>query len=292
MFKIAKPLFLICETPLHAGSGGGVGTELPIQREVHTNFPKIEASSMKGALRESFESHKGYNDAEIIAAFGPLEDGSEHAGALGFTDARLLLFPVKSRKGVFAWISCPRVLSRFVEDLYICLDVNPSDAIKALAEKASNVPEYTISDLGSLATSGKVFLDEYCFSVQHDTNTMEFAKAIGALLNKSEIEEKLVVVPNDWFTDFVTNSTEIQTRIRIDDTTGTVKDGQLFTEEHLPAESILYSLTLANPDFKGLGKNETQILKIFTDGLKPVVQIGGSATLGKGLVRTIKTLLN
>ncbi len=292
MFKIAKPLFLICETPLHAGSGGGVGTELPIQREVHTHFPKIEASSMKGALRESFESQKGYNDDDIIAAFGPLEDGSEHAGALGFTDARLLLFPVKSRKGVFAWITCPRVLSRFVEDLNICLDVNQNAAIKALADKTSTVPENTISDLGSLATGEMVFLDEYCFSVKQVIATLEFAKALGALLNKSEIEERLVVLPNDWFTDFVTNSTEIQTRIRIDDSTGTVKDGQLFTEEHLPAESILYSLTLANPDFKGLGKNEAQIFKIFTDGLKPVVQIGGNATLGKGLVRTIKTMLN
>lgn len=57
MFKEAKPLFLICETPLHAGSGDELGViDLPIQREKHTNFPKVEASSLKGALRESFES--------------------------------------------------------------------------------------------------------------------------------------------------------------------------------------------------------------------------------------------
>ena len=56
MFKIARPLFLICETPLHAGSGDALGVvDLPIQRERHTGFPKIEASSLKGALRESFE---------------------------------------------------------------------------------------------------------------------------------------------------------------------------------------------------------------------------------------------
>jgi len=56
MFQISKPLFLICETPLHAGSGDSLGiVDLPIQREKHTSFPKIEASSLKGALREAFE---------------------------------------------------------------------------------------------------------------------------------------------------------------------------------------------------------------------------------------------
>ena len=34
MFKQAKPLFLIVETPLHAGSGSDLGiVDLPIQRE-------------------------------------------------------------------------------------------------------------------------------------------------------------------------------------------------------------------------------------------------------------------
>ena len=57
MYKNAKPLFLICETPLHVGSGSDLGiVDLPIQRERHTNFPKIEASSLKGALREAFEN--------------------------------------------------------------------------------------------------------------------------------------------------------------------------------------------------------------------------------------------
>jgi CRISPR-associated protein Cmr4 len=58
MFQQTKTLFLVCETPLHAGSGDSLGiVDLPIQRERHTQFPKIEASSLKGALREAFEQH-------------------------------------------------------------------------------------------------------------------------------------------------------------------------------------------------------------------------------------------
>ena len=40
MYKIAKPLFIHCQTPMHAGSGDDLGVvDLPIQRESYTNFP-------------------------------------------------------------------------------------------------------------------------------------------------------------------------------------------------------------------------------------------------------------
>ena len=56
MYKISKPVFLYCLTSLHAGSGSSLGVvDLPIQRERHTSFPKIESSSLKGAFREAFE---------------------------------------------------------------------------------------------------------------------------------------------------------------------------------------------------------------------------------------------
>jgi|GEM_PF-6268950 len=56
MYKLAKPLFVHCQSPTHVGSGSDLGlVDLPIQRESHTGFPKIEASSLKGAIRENFE---------------------------------------------------------------------------------------------------------------------------------------------------------------------------------------------------------------------------------------------
>ncbi len=129
MYKIARPFFMVVETPLHAGSGTELGiVDMPIQRERHTDFPKVEASGLKGSIRGVFENEtkviivdsKKVDDSNrkdtISLAFGP-EEGDAHAGALGFTDARLLLFPVKSMKGVFAWITCPKVLDRFKRDL-------------------------------------------------------------------------------------------------------------------------------------------------------------------------------
>ena len=116
------------ETPLHAGSGSDLGVvDLPIQREKPTGFPKIESSGLKGCIRDAFETARRTttvgtqtiqtsDKATIDRAFGP-ETGGDHAGALGFSDARLLLFPVKSMKGVFAWITCPQVLERLRTDL-------------------------------------------------------------------------------------------------------------------------------------------------------------------------------
>lgn len=296
MFQIAKPIFFICETPLHAGAGGGIGTELPIQREEHTRFPKVEASGIKGALREVFErdyKQKGKTkaDPELVAVFGHPEKGDENAGALGLTDARLLLFPVRSRRGVFAWTTCPRALARFARDLKVSAANSGGQAVKDLCALVEAVPKdkSTVAQNGVIA-NGSVFLEEYSISVSVDYATGALATNLANLLNIPELPGQFVVIPDDYFSDFVQHNTEIHTRIRIGDD-GVVEDGALFTEEHLPAESVLYSLAMAHPEFKSGGKNAADILKLFKDGLPEIVQIGGNATLGKGIVRITKNLM-
>ena len=59
MYKKSDLLFFEVKTPLHAGSGNDLGViDLPIQRERHTEYPKIEGSSLKGALREALKIFK------------------------------------------------------------------------------------------------------------------------------------------------------------------------------------------------------------------------------------------
>lgn len=320
MFRQATPLFLICETPLHVGSGDDLGVvDLPIQRERHTSFPKIEGSSLKGSLREAFEN-KLTGDEErkkIHLAFGfdektPNEsldvkkhfgDDKQFQGALGFTDARLLLFPVKSMKGVFAWITCKRVLEQFKKDLAL------SDCNWDVSVPEKNTVPYTCE---LLFQNSKVVLEEYTFEVTEDKTseniTTQLATCLATWLFDSgnywhgHLSRNLVILSDDDFTDFVNLSTEVITRTKIDNATGTVQDGALFTEEYLPAESVLYSLALFSPLFntdeiikplmgetwngvRDEGK-EVAALRGFFGGLPPVVQIGGNATLGKGLVRT------
>jgi CRISPR-associated protein Cmr4 len=358
MYKQAKPFFMIVQTPLHAGSGQDLGiVDQPIQRERHTSFPKIEGSSLKGAIREVFEEYlieekngngktkykliekadgptkklkdafekdglkfnnawmekdkngqekqkedkekrelNKFNEA-ISLSFGP-EDGDAHAGALGFTDARLLLFPVKSMKGVFAYITCPYVLERFKEDLILCFG---KEAIKDITcESVINGQCYVSSNDLQVGNSN-IILEEYTFKVQNGTdNTQKLAKHLKEKISVKDIEKKLVILSNDDFKDFVNLSTEVITRTKINPETGTVQSGALFTEEYLPAESILYSLALTTPIFikeedkkdcifKKNGKSEEEnVMKFFELGLPDVMQIGGNATIGKGIVRTAK----
>lgn len=316
MFKKALPFFIITETPLHAGSGSDLGVvDLPIQRERHTGYPKIEASGIKGSIRDVFEKNEPegerfkklkevfssldlsrYQEA-IQLVFGP-DSGSDHAGALGFTDARLFLFPVKSMKGVFSWITCPMVLERFKKELGLAGVELPGEL-----PGEGSIPED--SNLFIDREKSRIILEEYTFSISPCKKCTELAnwladkvmpgdKEWGYL--KEKMKKDVVVLSDNDFKDFVNLFTEVVARTRIDNETGTVQTGALFYEEYLPQESILYALALASPIFKekdsekGIfkvnGKNEEDmVLEFFKKGLPEIMQIGGNASIGKGIVR-------
>lgn len=344
MFKKARPFFIIVETPLHAGSGNDLGiVDLPIQRERHTDFPKIEGSGLKGSIREVFEDIVSLDEKEkkyvlanasepvkklkekfptiesewkkekvkikgkdeevsltrfqeaISLTFGPENAGNDaHAGALGFTDARTLLFPVKSMRGVFAWITCPKVLERFKKDLELAFG---RDYVQSLPWSIPNTTNHYSSH--DVLISGKVILEEYTFDVTPNDSITKFAGFISQKTGIPDIGKKLIYLSDDDFKDFVNLSTEVITRTKISNETGTVQSGALFTEEYLPTETILYSLALTTPIFqkdekrKGVfakksetgSSEEDKVMEFFTAGLPEVMQIGGNATIGKGIVR-------
>lgn len=326
MFQTSKPLFFICETPLHAGSGSDLGiVDLPIQREKHTGFPKIESSSLKGAIREAVEGvfiknasddkakeiAKNRKNKIVEALFGPEDANNDaHMGALGFTDARLLLFPVKSMKGVFAWVTCPKVLDQFKRDMKLATE-NTFAITGDYNENAEGVCKLLNKSGSALKVGNSILLEEYAFThkdVSLTVPTFKVKKADGAEEDKNSLQDwfaenlptewkdkikaDIVILSNDDFKDFVNLSTDVITRTAIDNTKGTVKPGHLFTEEFLPAESVLYTLVMASPIFKKekgdldtADKVMTTFTNVMTNDLK-VIQIGGGATLGKGIVRT------
>ena len=322
MYKKTKTLFLMTETPLHAGSGSDLGIiDLPVQRERHTGFPKIEASSLKGAIREAFEGIDRFElenkeiqingnnkNQDLYLVFGPEGDDNTntHAGAIGFSDARLLLFPVKSMKGVFAWITCPKVLEQFKRDMEI-------------AKIPVEIPEFEFNEnecytnSKKLTFNGKIALEEYTFSAKPFNGNLKIKdKDMGVWLSENiakgtqwadKLKTDIVVLSNEDFKDFTELSTEVITRTKIDNETGTVEQGALWTEEYLPAETLMYSLTFASDLFitdklkkekysksnlleiDEKGKAEL-IMEFFAKGIETLnnfIQIGGNATLGKGL---------
>jgi CRISPR-associated protein Cmr4 len=300
MFKSANLMFLYTETSLHAGSGTGLGVvDLPIQREKYTDFPVIQASGTKGAVREWFEfkfTDNG-NRRKIQLTFGPDTIGTEengYAAAITFTDARILLFPVRSLKGIFAYCTSPIALERFRRDAEIA-----GISLEWRVPKSPN--DQTVlgaQDGGDLADGNQVLLEEYAFNFQQDPQVSniagwlsESAFPVGAEYKfwREKVKKSLLVLPDNAFRDFVKLSTEVQARIKIDNLTRTVdkKTGGLFYEEALLPDSLLYSVILAhNPvkDNRAELPDDEAVLKFLGEIDRKRVQLGGDATIGRGIV--------
>lgn len=300
MYKNVKPIFFKAISGIHAGAGSDLGlVDLPIQRERHSGLPKIESSGVKGCIREEFEQIEQTRLPKdfVKFAFGPDSDNKDdiHAGSIAFTDARLLLFPVRSAKGIFAYATCPYILKRLSEDFAIAgieLDKIPE---RGKAQVSSN-------DLLILNT-GNAVLEEYTISAENTNYAKKLAENIDKWLGFGNyyLLNNLIILSDDDLKDFAQNNTEIITRIKIDNDKGTVSGGALFTEELLPAETVMYSLVMASKIFvdketrkdldilKEAEKEKLDegayLLKTIADNMPDYIQIGGDSTIGKGLCR-------
>lgn len=298
MFKEAKVMFIYTETSLHCGSGTSLGViDLPIQREKYTDYPVCQASGIKGVVREWFEIKCGEKDNKVKYTFGPdfgRGDSEAFAGAATFTDGRLLLFPVRSLNGVFAYTTSRFALSRLKRDLDMAGTKVTWDIPKESDDKIIGVAGSKIAD-----SNNKVVLEEYTFDFQPDDSVMAIALWIAAnAIPKGDeykfwgekVKTDLLILPDNAFRDFVKLSTEVQARIRIKNEKKTVDKGALFYEEALSSDSLLYSVVMAHdpacdektrPD--GL-KTSMDVMTFLNKIDKNRLQFGGDATIGKGIV--------
>lgn len=306
MFEKAAMLFLYCETPVHAGTGTSLGiVDLPIQRERITGLPIIQASSLKGVLRAetlNISKRKQVQQAEekVKVLFGPdTQHASDHAGCVSPHDARLLLFPVRSLVGVFAWTTCPLVLERFKREL----DAWGFHHLVnwTVPTLPANSQQAIVTDKSIVEVEGKVVLEEFAFEVQKDKE--KEAKKIADWLKENAfpqsdeyksfrnwLPQRFAILPDDAFRDFTQLGTEVIARIRLDQEKKTVVKGALWTEEHLPSETLLYApIFVSNPlapNASQLGLTDSDaVLKELENLQLNRLQIGGDETVGRGIVK-------
>jgi CRISPR-associated protein Cmr4 len=301
MFEKSGILFLYVETPLHAGSGTSLGVvDLPIQRERTTGYPIVQASGLKGCLREAAS---GQDAQKIKLVFGPdLQRGErpdEHAGALSVGEARILLFPVRSLMGVFGWVTSKDVLARFQRDAEMA-----GLEVKVKAEGPQNQEEAWVSSSCDLMVpqSDKIVLEEFAFKAKKREEVDEIAAWLAenafpvARDNdeytywRNKVKRSLVILPENAFRDFTLFSTEVISRIRLNDEKKTVERGALWSEEHLPSDTLLYAALFASKPRVGSAPNDLKdgtavlnFVKICVDGKR--LQLGGDSTVGRGFVK-------
>ncbi|MBA2391844.1 MAG: type III-B CRISPR module RAMP protein Cmr4 [Ktedonobacteraceae bacterium] len=295
----AQLTFIHALSPLHAGIGHGAGViDLPIAREKATGIPFLPGSSTKGALRTRCAQDKQLEQYQGIFGSEPSEVQEMRTGSVQFTDQRLLLLPVRSIAGTFAWVTSPYVLRRFLRDL---IETQGKEAalslpIPHIEEKNQCIVTHE-SKLKQLQKKNQqevqmVYLEDFDLTV--DTTAAEqidtWATMLGQAIFPDEdawkvmFSERICLVHDDLFHFMCQHATEIMTRIRLQDDTKTVTDGGLWYEEALPAETILSGIAVINP-VPPIPFSETQISKALNDITERTLQFGGKATVGRGLCR-------
>jgi len=292
MFEKHAAVFLYAVSPVHMGAGQAIGViDNPIQRERHTDHPCFAGSGIKGAVRHGFTAIGG--DAALIdRLFGPdAGAGDLHAGALSFGDAQLVALPVRSLKGGYVYATCPQALARAQRLLGLigaaapwpalsvdegqCLLANPAllsgdklhlEAFEYVAKESQDLPRVS-QDLAA-----KALPDDAAYGFFRD-----------------KLKTDLVLLSDTDFAYFARHAMLVEPHVRIDADTGTASDGGLFYTENLPPEALLLAPLLASQTRTGKGKDSELPAAAVMAQIKAVIdgkllQIGGDATTGRGLV--------
>lgn len=282
-------LTLYTHTFFHPGAGSTTGAiDLPVQREVHTGYPMLAGSGLKGSLREKAE--KMGREQEVSQVFGPegRAEDTKAAGCLLVGDARILAFPVRSLTRTFFWVTCDQVLARLKRDLnLIGLKVEWNLSELRAGERRALVPEGTM-------VPELLMLEEMDFEPVPSSQVGRIASFLAEEVLPPEVGEvfvekfktDLAVVSSTDFAYIVKNATQVSARIALDENkTTSGQGGNLWYEETIPPETVFYSLLMTTaPRLKKgaigtAGEALSFIGEVLGDGL---IQVGGNETVGQG----------
>jgi CRISPR-associated protein Cmr4 len=134
-----------------------------------------------------------------------------------------------------------------------------------------------------LGDGGKVYLEDLDLEAREEAGARAWEDWLAQRL-EAPVKGRLVVVHDDLMGYLLETATEVVARIRLDDETKTVAPGALWYEESLPTESVLYSLLRTEASRrKGQNLPAEAILAMVKGLLEGPVQLGGKATVGRGL---------
>ncbi len=291
----SQPLFVHALSPLHPGTGQGVGLiDLPVAREKATGLPFLPGSSLKGSLKDTFfRSVEEANSPGRQQLREKIYGTQEGTGAAQFSDARLLLLPVRSLQGTFVWTTSSLLLRRCRDDFALGRH-NPPEVIPEPPDESALVASTNTVCLPLPNQNNQqapyLVLEDLDIEAQRDDHAVQWAQWLGNKLFGNDpsaaarFGERFAVLHEDIFNFLSETATEVRARIVLKDESKTVDN--LWYEECLPAETVLLSVVTATP-LPGHGSLTAQ--DVFTQSLRSThVQLGGKATVGHGLCRLVR----
>ena len=270
--------YLYSLAPVHCGGEGDLGNILEIAREVHTNFPYVPGSSLRGSLRNEV---KLMDPAAADVLFGKELDDKGQMGThqVWFGDARLLWVPMRTMsmsggRDVFTWVSCHTLIRDHALVAQLGAVVFPNHAVGTVAGS------YLVADaqiqVGQLSDEQK--------------HAIALAGAWPDSLKNAvqpTWQNNRIVLPDADFAVLMEHSLWTQVRNKIqDETNGDNQAGSaevFWTDVCIPRDTVLYypwgySLLKENP----VTPDKHDLLMSILQGL---FQVGGQANVGRGWVQ-------
>lgn len=261
-----KAYIIKTKTNLHVGSDGtnfGI-VDNEVQRDTITNLPVINASSLKGAIKDHFDESIE-NDTEVSQQFLKLFGDGENQGLIKYIDARLLFLPLRSNKKPFyhtTSIANLEAMKEFLDDMGIKIDID------TLEEQEKSVV------IGNEKT---IVEDVECDSLQIDISNLQALFGI----------QNLAIFTDEDFNEAVSNLPVIARN--------NLEEGKenLWYEEVVPRESIFYTVLNYYNNFNDTGADnrgktdktvfDRQIKKFDEKLTSEHIQIGANASIGYGI---------
>ncbi len=256
--------------PIHCGGEGDLGNILEIAREVHTNFPYIPGSSLRGSLRDEVEI------LDPIAApvlFGKELDEKGQMGVhqVWFGDARLLWIPMRTisvnNRDVFTWVSCHSLIR---------------DHAIISRQKTAIFPNYAVGNRAGVYSVADAQIEvkllsdaqRQAISLTGWPNSLKDAV-------KPTWESNLIILPDADFQVLMEHSLWTQVRNKIQKEVGSAEI--FWTDICIPRDTIFYypwgySLLKDNPITE---KQHDLLISV----LQELFQVGGQANVGRGWVQ-------
>ncbi|MGC8597818.1 MAG: type III-B CRISPR module RAMP protein Cmr4 [Thermocladium sp.] len=259
-YEVRKLFLIEALTPMHPGLGKGSEgfVDLPVQRD-ELGFPTIWASSLKGAIKSSLllSCNNKQNNIDRISCrrkllliFGPeSNEASTYASAITLLDARLILIPARSLKGVWTYVTSPHLLNYLLTYLDAVNDNNKlSDLNNILSFIKNTIGKSAIVSKKDIMIEvdgkNRIVLNEQELPAEYNDKLALFFNHISPEIASIVNERGITVVNDDHINDIVRKSLMVQPRIKLDYASKTVTSGGLWMEEYLPQYTIMASVLI------------------------------------------------
>lgn len=236
--------YLYLLTPLHTGGSSNEGNLMGIAREVHTEFPYLPASSLRGKIRSELESKEDLKEVSGYFFGQKIKDGNQPTeGEVWFADATLLFFPIASLSHHLVWITCPLWLERWSRWLN-----GDTTRIRQLIQECrshfrdSEKPKSAVTSF----RSEKLYLQTALLKSSDlvDENFKPLQEQLQALTENngllSCLFQKLIVLTDEDCIALVETGLQREVRVALEEDSKTVKGGSFRSEEAIPPEAVLF----------------------------------------------------